>query len=574
MAEKILLVDDEEIIRFSFKSHLVKKGYEILTAKDYDSALKIIADTELDLIITDIILGGHTGIDILREVKEQGLYCPVIMITGEPNINTATDAVRLGAFDYIPKPVFKETLLRITDHALRHKSLLDKNRLLETENEEYRQNLEAIFGSLRDAVITVDHEMQVIEANDAVQTICGFAPVSITGKHFTDRSEWCRKSCHKILLETLKNHKTIKEIPVECRHRKQLGQVVHLTTSLLKNREKKFKGAVLVIRDVTRLTDLERELKDRYRFHNIIGKSSKMQTVYRLLENLSDTETTALVTGESGTGKELVARALHFSSPRADRPMVTVNCSALSENLLESELFGHAKGAFTGAVKEKDGRFQLANNGTVFLDEIGDISPAIQLKLLRVVEEHTFERVGDSKTIKVDVRIIAATNCNLKQEVKKGKFREDLYYRLNVIEVALPPLRKRREDIPLLKEYFFNRFKKNFKRDIDGISNEVTDTFMRYLWPGNVRELEHAVEHAFVLCHDRIILVRHLPDEIRKFSGSDKPAVRNDSIPIPEEILSVLNKTDWNKAKAARLLGVSRPTLYQKISEYNLSKSS
>ncbi len=575
MAEKILIVDDEEIICFSFKTHLLTKGYEILTAEDYDSALEIIMETGLDLIVTDIILGRHTGIDILREIKDRELLCPVIMITGEPNVGTATDAVRLGAFDYLPKPVSKETLLRVVDHALQRKSLLDMNRELEIENEKYRQNLEAIFGSLRDAIITVDNEMQVIEANDAVQAICGFTPEKITGNIFTDKSEGCLKSCHKILQETLKNQKTIKEVPVECRHRKQPGQVVLLTTSLLKDRENEFKGAVLVIRDVTRLTDLERELKDRSRFHNIIGKSDRMQTVYCLLEDLSDTETAVLITGESGTGKEMVAHALHFKGSRADGPLVTVNCSALSENLLESELFGHVRGAFTGAVNDKNGRFQLADNGTIFLDEIGDISPAIQLKLLRVLQEHTFERVGDSETVKVDVRIIAATNCNLKQKVKKGTFREDLYYRLNVIEVSLPPLRERREDITLLTEYFFNCFKKKFNRNIDGISDEVMDIFMRCPWPGNVRELEHAVEHAFVLCHDRIILARHLPDELRKFSGNGKQSVRNDSALVRrEEILNALNKTDWNKAKAARLLCVSRPTLYYKISEYNISKSS
>ncbi len=600
MANRILLVDDEEIIRFSFKSHLEKQGYEILSAGNYDSAFEIITSTNLDLIITDIILGGHTGIDILREVKAQGHDCPVIMITGEPNVSTATEAVRLGAFDYISKPVLKEDLLRVTDHAIKHKSLIDKNRRLEEEKETNRQNLEAIFGSIKDAIITVDPDLKVIEANHAVKTICGFAPTDIIMEQFADKSKLCRKTCHGVLKQTLENQTPVKDVPVDCHHMEHTGQVVLLTTSLLKDSNaEQYRGAVLVIRDVTRLTDLERELKDRYKFHNIIGKSSQMQGVYSLLEDLSNTETAVLITGESGTGKELAARALHFNGPRADNPLVTVNCSTLSENLLESELFGHVRGSFTGAVGDKEGRFQMADKGSIFLDEIGDIAPSMQLKLLRVLQEHSFERVGDSKTIKVDVRVIAVTNCNLREKVKAGEFREDLYYRLNVVEVILPPLRERREDIPLLMNNFFNRFSKKFNKNIEGISDEVLDIFMQYSWPGNIRELEHAIEHGFVLCHDQFINIDHLPREIKKISDNnmllqksaspqnldhpfDQMSIQdtddsvqssaNDLAPMPDEVLDALEQTDWNKAKAARLLGVSRPTLYRKIKEYNLEK--
>lgn len=572
--KKILIIDDEKSIRTAFKMHLTKEGHDVQTAEDYTSALEIISEAPLDLIITDIILEGYTGIDILREVKDRGMHCPVIIITGEPNLETATDAVRLGAFDYIPKPVRKEMLLRVTNHALQHKALLDEKNHLEAENEKYSRNLEAIFESMQDAVITVDHKMQTIEVNKATKNICGISPHKIVGKDFSEIQTQCHKPCLDVLKETLKTKKAVREFRVECSHQNKPRQVVLLTSSPLKYREKKFEGAVLVIRDITRLTDLERELKERHQFHNIIGKSLKMQEIFRLLEDLADTDTTVLIAGESGTGKELVARALHYESIHASKPLVTVNCSALAENLLESELFGHVKGAFTGAVKDKVGRFQMADGGTIFLDEIGEVSSLIQLKLLRVLQEKVFELVGDSKPITVDVRVIAATNRDLKEKIKAGEFREDLYYRLKVVEIILPPLRDRREDIPFLIDHFLSLFNRKFGKNINGISDEVLTTFMQYPWPGNIRELEHAIEHAFVLCRDRIISINHLPPEIKKVSEPQAHVSEKRSVDDPKEIFDVLNKTDWNKAKAARMLDMSRPTLYQKIKEYKLTKPS
>jgi len=268
----------------------------------------------------------------------------------------------------------------------------------------------------------------------------------------------------------------------------------------------------------------------------------------------------------------IVAKALHYEGIRANNRIITVNCSTLAENLLESELFGHVKGAFTGAVKDKVGRFQMAHGGTIFLDEIGDISPRIQLKLLRFLQEREFERVGDSKPMRVDVRVIAATNRNLKEEVRLGEFREDLYYRLKVVDVSLPPLRERREDIPLLVHHFEELFNEKLHKDIDGISNDVLTKFMDYPWPGNIRELEHAMEHAFVLCRGRTITVDHLPTEIREHSTTKGPTPRKRHFNEPREILQALNKTGWNKAKAARRLGISRRTIYRKIVEHKLTE--
>jgi transcriptional regulator with PAS, ATPase and Fis domain len=331
-------------------------------------------------------------------------------------------------------------------------------------------------------------------------------------------------------------------------------------------------GGVLVIRDITTLSNLERELKERHQFQKNVSKSRKMQKLYSLLNNLANLDTTVLITGESGTGKSFVTKRLHYSGSRALKPLITVNCSALAENLLESELFGHVKGAFTGAIKETQGRFQASHGGTILLDEIGDISPRIQLKLLRVLEEKEFERVGESIPIKVASRIIACTNRNLKEKVRLGEFREDLYYRLKVVEVEVPPLRKRREDIPSLVTHFCNVFNKNFKKNLQGLSGEVLNVFMNYPWPGNIRELEHAIEHAFVLCRNSLISLDHLPSEIREYSGTRKWIQERRSVEEPREILNVLDKVDWNKAKTARLLGIDRSTLYRKIHKYGLSK--
>jgi transcriptional regulator with PAS, ATPase and Fis domain len=303
-----------------------------------------------------------------------------------------------------------------------------------------------------------------------------------------------------------------------------------------------------------------------------VGKSEKMQKIYDVLRILANLGTTVLITGESGTGKEMAAKALHYAGIRASGPFVTVNCSALAENLLESELFGHVKGAFTGADRDKIGRFEAADGGTILLDEIGDISPLIQLKLLRVLQEREIERVGESTPRKMDVRVIASTNHNLKETIKLGKFREDLYYRLHVIEIKLPPLRERYEDIPLFISHFCRIFKKSYKKNINGVSDEVLRTFINYHWPGNVRELEHTIERAFVFCPNRTIQLEHIPAEIRDDANINTRFSEKRENNDPEEILKALVKTDWNISKSARLLGISRWTMYRRVQKYNISR--
>jgi transcriptional regulator with PAS, ATPase and Fis domain len=302
----------------------------------------------------------------------------------------------------------------------------------------------------------------------------------------------------------------------------------------------------------------------------IIGRSAAIEEIRSMIRSLADVQTPVLITGESGTGKELVADALHAAGNRCGRNLVKINCAALSEGLLESELFGHVRGAFTGAVKDKVGRFQRAHGGSIFLDEIGEMTPSMQLRLLRVLETMEFERVGDSTPVRVDVRVIAATNRDLHERVQRGEFREDLYFRLKVVEVHLPPLRERRDDIPLLVHHFVNVFNRTFSKNIEGVSDQVMELFQRYHWPGNVRQLEHVLEHAFVLTRRQVLTPEDLPADFMKASGPN--AVRHprgESVEV-RAILAALEQASHNKSEAARLLGISRRTLYRKLEEHQI----
>jgi transcriptional regulator with GAF, ATPase, and Fis domain len=300
----------------------------------------------------------------------------------------------------------------------------------------------------------------------------------------------------------------------------------------------------------------------------MVGKSAAMQKVYRLIEALTDLPSTVLISGASGTGKELVADALHHEGNRRGRPFVKVNCAALSENLLESELFGHVKGAFTGALKDRVGRFETADGGSIFLDEIGDISPSLQVRLLRVLQEREFERVGDSGTVKVDVRVIAATNQDLKEKVREGIFRADLYYRLKVVHIAMPPLSERLEDLPLLVQYFIGQFNHKLGKAVSRLSDQAMDALACHSWPGNVRELEHVLEHAFVLCGGSTITLDELPGDLSEKAAPAPGGARQKT--APQGLLQALEKAGWNKSKAARLLGVDRRTVYRKMEEFGI----
>ncbi|NVM23536.1 MAG: sigma-54-dependent Fis family transcriptional regulator [Desulfobacterales bacterium] len=328
---------------------------------------------------------------------------------------------------------------------------------------------------------------------------------------------------------------------------------------------------------------LKQQLRKKYRFENFVGDSKPIQKVYELIEKVADTDSTVLITGESGTGKELIAKAIHYNSYRRDNPMVVINCGAIPEELLESELFGHEKGAFTGAHKMRVGRFELANAGTIFLDEIGDMSPNLQVKLLRVLQEQKFERVGGTRTLEIDVRIIAATNKNLINAVNKGIFRQDLYYRLNVIPIKVPPLRHRKSDIPLLVDFFITKFNTQKRKQISELPRDAVSALMEYDWPGNVRELENMVERVIILANGQKVSLDDIPESIK---GKAK-RVESVEVNIPmggivfdeavEEyekklILQALDETNWVKTKAAKLLNINRTTLIEKMKKKKLHK--
>jgi transcriptional regulator with PAS, ATPase and Fis domain len=327
----------------------------------------------------------------------------------------------------------------------------------------------------------------------------------------------------------------------------------------------------MVVRDETRLTNLERRLSERQTIDNIVGRSAGIEKVRSLIRDLADVQATVLIIGESGTGKELVVDALHHCGERRDGPLVKVNCAGLSESLLESELFGHVAGAFTGALKNKVGRFQRADGGTIFLDEIGDISSRMQQRLLRVIETMTFERVGDSAPVKTDVRIVAATNSDLRGRVAANEFREDLYYRLNVVQVHIPPLRQRLDDLPLLVEHFRRKFNAKLGREIKGISSDVEQMFLNYPWGGNVRELENLMEHAFIRCRQNVIAAYNLPIDFCSYFETKPISSILTKEEEAESIRMALEESGGNKSGAARLLGMSRRTIYRKIKKHGIT---
>ncbi len=587
----ILIVDDEASIRLTFEMFLARDGYgSITTAATFEEALVAIQTQEFDLIISDIVLEGARGTDLLRKIRKTGILCPVVMITGFPNLDSAAETIRYGAFDYISKPVNKETLLRFVRQALQHWELEKEKKQLTKENEKYKRYLEAILSSVRDAIITIDNDMNIIQINDTAKNWLAYnednPPTSIKAL-----PEEMGRTCLQDALQVLKNRTEVREHQVECRKADGNIRIISLNASPLQDGQDEFSGIVIVARDIT-LPKPDEISGIRNRFHGYIGSSEVMQGVYKLIANVGKVDTAVLITGESGTGKELAAEALHAESPRRDMPLIKVDCAAIPEDLLESELFGHKKGAFTGADRDRPGRLLQADHGTLFLDEIGDISPRMQLRLLRFLQEKTFTPVGQDTPVKVDVRVIAATNVNFIEKVRAGIFREDLYYRLKVVEIRLPPLRDRQGEIPMLAYHFLSLFRDQLKRNILGISDQAMNALALYPWPGNVRELSHVMERACVLCEGSTISLEHFPEEIRSQQLPQKtisaltpadtsPEGRQSTktvsvstyapyISEKDEIIDALKRARGNKSKAARMLNVDRSTLYRKMQRHEI----
>ncbi len=447
MKTRILIVEDEEKLRRVLELHLRSAGYEVDVAGSAEEGLKL-AD-RASLILTDLRLPGIDGLELMARFRRQNTRTPIVVMTAYGTVETAVEAMKKGADDFLLKPFSLDHLSAVLEKALRRRALEDENRQL----------------------------------------------------------------------------------------REELGR--------------------------------------RYDFRNIIGRSAAMQEIFATIERVAPTRATVLLCGESGTGKDLIARAIHYHSPRRDRPFVKINCSALPENLMEAELFGFEKGAFTGAVAAKPGKFEQADTGTVFLDEIGDVPPSIQVKLLRVLQEREFERLGSNKTRQIDVRVIAATNQDLRAALEQGAFREDLYYRLNVVPINLPPLRERREDIPFLAEHFVRTLAPAVGSRVEGISEAAIRKLLAYHWPGNVRELENVIERSLVLCSGTILDA----DDIKLDTA---PRVRPpaEGFFLPEGmtleefeqavIREALKRAGGNKSQAARLLGLTRNALRYRLSQMGL----
>nr|WP_287410580.1 sigma 54-interacting transcriptional regulator [Pseudodesulfovibrio sp.] len=465
----------------------------------------------------------------------------------------------------------------VTDRKLAENALGRANQ----EKEQYRLNLVATFKSIPDAILTVDNDLIIMASNRAAASLFNFDRGRMRGLDLEDLVEGDGNPCVGVLKQVLKTDKPVRGYEIELEIKGIGERMVEINCSPLVGQDRQHNGAVLVVRDVSHVADLEKQLQQRHGFRGIVGRSSSMQDIYQLLEQLSSLDSIVLILGESGTGKELAAEALHYGGVRAGKPLVKVNCSALSESLLESELFGHVRGAFTGAVRDKVGRIQAAQGGTLFLDEIGDISPLLQLKLLRFLEQKEYERVGESKTYSADVRILAATNVDLLESVRQGVFREDLYYRLNVMPVTLPPLRDRQADIPLLINHFLGMFSEHFGKSFEGVSQEVMDLFMGYSWPGNIRELRHALEHACILAPGKTVSLKHIRKDLTDNSQSSPvmmPEIISEYQPVhfvprkpgKEDILAALQQNVGNKARTARQLGIHRATLYRKLKAWGI----
>jgi len=447
----------------------------------------------------------------------------------------------------------------------------------QVEKMENQKLFEAILDSISEGVMTLDKDWKIASWNRAAEKITGFHREEVLGKECTKvfRATLCREHCP--VDRALSCGHPYQDVQVAIRNKR--NEVVHLLVNAapLYGEEGGIIGGLETFRDISQNLWMHDELERQYGYTNIIGRSEAMQKVYEIIAPLINTDTTVLIQGESGTGKELIARALHFYGPRQDKSFVAVNCSALPEGLLESELFGHVKGAFTGAIRSHVGKFEQANGGSLFLDEIGEISPSIQVKLLRVLEEREFQRIGDNKSIKVDIRLITATNKDLYKKVLDGSFRDDLYYRLSVFPLHLPPLRERIEDLPLLVGHFVRKFNKHMGRSIQGIVNQVLEILEGYSWPGNVRELANAMEHAFVHCKGLLIHPADLPHHIvnsvpaAPVSASPK-AQKNLDLVERELIVRELEAANWRKSLAAKRLGMSRATLWRKMEKFGIAR--
>jgi len=428
-----------------------------------------------------------------------------------------------------------------------------------------------ILDSIAEGVFTVDLDFKISSINRAAEEILGVSEDEVIGKYCFEifHANICEHSC--ALKETIRTGKKIINKIIYVVNSEGTQIPVSISTALLNDEKGNLIGGVETFRDISDIEELRKTLESKYNYQDIVSKNKVMQEIISILPDIAESDSSVLIEGASGTGKELIAQGIHNLSPRSEKPIVVINCAALPENLLESELFGYKAGAFTDAKKDKPGKIALAEGGTVFLDEIGELPASTQVKLLRFLQEREYEPLGGTKPVKSNVRIIAATNRILLDELKNGSFREDLYYRLNIITIKLPPLKNRLEDIPLLVSHFIKKYSSIKGKDIVGVSDDVMNILMNYDFPGNIRELENIIEHAFILCKDYYIQTSHLPAHMRGHTF-DFPESMTLEMIEKMFIERTLEKNNWNKAKTAQDLGIDQSTLWRKIKRYCISK--
>lgn len=430
------------------------------------------------------------------------------------------------------------------------------------------QVTETILESISDGVFTVDHNWRIMSFNRAAENITGISRKEAIGRHCWEvfRSNMCEGDC--ALRKTMKEGKSFISTSTYIVTSEKKRIPISTSTSLLKDKKGNILGGVETFRDLTLVEELRKELSSRYQMGDMVSRSPAIRKIFKLLPQIAESDSTILIEGETGTGKELLARAIHDLSHRRDNPFVAINCGGLPDTLLESELFGYKAGAFTNAVKDKPGYFAVAQGGTILLDEIGDISPAFQIRLLRVLEEREYQPLGAVKTQKADIRIISATNKDLPQMVQKEEFRQDLFYRINVVRLELPPLRERMEDIPMLVDHFIEKMNRLRDRHITGITPQTISILMSHDFPGNIRELENIIEHAFIVCPDSMIEPRHLPGHLYAHGTSQprgNPASDSLKSAQAKVILDALKRNHYNRLITARELGIHKTTLFRKI---------
>ncbi|MFQ6042333.1 MAG: sigma 54-interacting transcriptional regulator [Candidatus Poribacteria bacterium] len=526
------------------------------------TGLEYLDAEDIDIVLLDLSLPDSQGLETFTIVRAHAIDVPIVVLTGLNDADMAIKAVREGAQDYLVKgEIDGKQLIRTIRYSIERK----------IAEEAMRGNIEILLDNLSDGIIAHDNQRHIFYFNRAAEVITGY-----------NREEVLGRDCYSVFQDGFCGGKcSFREVVPHFEHLSYSADIttkygeqrrVEMSIVPMKDKNGRSVGCLNSFRDVTRLLELERRLGETQQFAGIIGNHPTMLNIFDLICHLAKSEAPVLIQGESGTGKELVASAIHNEGNRSDKLFVPVNCGALPAGTLESELFGHVRGAFTGAIRDKKGRFELADGGTIFLDEVSELSPEAQVKLLRVLQEGTFERVGGETTIKIDVRIISATNKDLKQEVDSGRFREDLFYRLCVVPVNLPPLREKKTDIPLLAEHFLKIAAAEARREKMLLSREALSVMMDYQWPGNVRELQNAIQYALIKCEGNIIEPSHLPDTISSQSLPNRIKKRRRKRKLEfSAVQNALRETKGNKVKAAQLLGVSRATLYRFISDTEMN---